>query len=158
MGMATTMMTTATDITRERIAATEAVIRPYVRRTPLIQADLGRFRPDGGARSPSSSRCCSIPARSRRAARLPTCCCASRPRPAWSRPPAAIMARRSPMPRSGSACPRRSSCPTSPRPPRSSASGAMARSSMVGGSALCRCAGGERSPCRADRRDGGACL
>jgi len=43
MGMATTMMTTATDITRERIAATEALIRPYVRRTPLIQADLGDF-------------------------------------------------------------------------------------------------------------------
>ena len=43
MGMATTMMTTATDITRERIAATEALIRPYVRRTPLIQADLADF-------------------------------------------------------------------------------------------------------------------
>jgi len=43
MGMAATMMTTATDITRDRIAATEALIRPYVRRTPLIQADLADF-------------------------------------------------------------------------------------------------------------------
>src|SRR5215475_13838573 len=31
------------DITRERIAATEAVIRPYVRRTPLLAADLADF-------------------------------------------------------------------------------------------------------------------
>src|ERR1700749_982938 len=36
-------MTTSNDITRERIAATEAVIRPYVRRTPLLHADLGVF-------------------------------------------------------------------------------------------------------------------
>jgi len=41
--MTTTTMTTPTDITRERIAATEALIRPYVRRTPLIQADLADF-------------------------------------------------------------------------------------------------------------------
>ena len=32
-----------TDITRERIAATEAVIRPYVRRTPLVAADMADF-------------------------------------------------------------------------------------------------------------------
>ncbi|QOZ79581.1 threonine/serine dehydratase [Bradyrhizobium sp. CCBAU 53351] len=31
------------DITRERIAATEAVIRPHIRRTPLVQADLADF-------------------------------------------------------------------------------------------------------------------
>lgn len=31
------------DITRERIAATEAVIRPHIRRTPLLQADLADF-------------------------------------------------------------------------------------------------------------------
>ena len=36
-------MTAPTDITRERIAATEAAIRPYVRRTPLLQADLADF-------------------------------------------------------------------------------------------------------------------
>src|SRR5262252_11009568 len=30
-------------ITRERIAATEAVIRPYIRRTPLVAADLADF-------------------------------------------------------------------------------------------------------------------
>ena len=36
-------MTATTDITRERIAATEAVIRPHVRRTPLIVADLADF-------------------------------------------------------------------------------------------------------------------
>jgi threonine dehydratase len=36
-------MTTSNDITRERIAATEAVIRPYVRRTPLLDAELGDF-------------------------------------------------------------------------------------------------------------------
>ncbi len=36
-------MTATTDITRERIAATEAVIRPYVRRTPIVTADLGDF-------------------------------------------------------------------------------------------------------------------
>jgi threonine dehydratase len=36
-------MTATTDITRERIAATEAVIRPYVRRTPLLHADLADF-------------------------------------------------------------------------------------------------------------------
>jgi threonine dehydratase len=32
-----------TSITRERIAATEAVIRPYIRRTPLLEADLADF-------------------------------------------------------------------------------------------------------------------
>lgn len=32
-----------THITRERIAATEAVIRPYVRRTPCLAADLADF-------------------------------------------------------------------------------------------------------------------
>lgn len=36
-------MTATMDITRERIAATEAVIRPHIRRTPLLQADLGDF-------------------------------------------------------------------------------------------------------------------
>ncbi|MCK1732478.1 threonine/serine dehydratase [Bradyrhizobium sp. 138] len=37
------IMTVTMDITRERIAATEAVIRPHVRRTPLLQADLADF-------------------------------------------------------------------------------------------------------------------
>ncbi|WP_271529815.1 threonine/serine dehydratase [Bradyrhizobium sp. CCBAU 25338] len=37
------IMTATMDITRERIAATEAVIRPHVRRTPLLQADLSDF-------------------------------------------------------------------------------------------------------------------
>lgn len=32
-----------TNITRERIAATEAVIRPHIRRTPLLAADLADF-------------------------------------------------------------------------------------------------------------------
>src|SRR5580704_9565321 len=36
-------MAVTTDITRERIAATEAAIRPYVRRTPLFAADLADF-------------------------------------------------------------------------------------------------------------------
>jgi threonine dehydratase len=36
-------MAATTEITRERIAATEAVIRPYVRRTPLLRADLADF-------------------------------------------------------------------------------------------------------------------
>lgn len=36
-------MTATMDITRERIAATEAVIRPHIRRTPLLQADLADF-------------------------------------------------------------------------------------------------------------------
>src|SRR5215470_17177833 len=36
-------MRETTSITRERIAATEAVIRPYVRRTPLLAADLADF-------------------------------------------------------------------------------------------------------------------
>jgi threonine dehydratase len=36
-------MTASPDITRERIAATEAVIRPHVRRTPLFQTDLADF-------------------------------------------------------------------------------------------------------------------
>ena len=36
-------MTATTDITRERIAATEAVIRPHIRRTPLVHADLADF-------------------------------------------------------------------------------------------------------------------
>jgi threonine dehydratase len=39
----TATMTTTTDITRERIAATDALIRPYIRRTPLVQADLSDF-------------------------------------------------------------------------------------------------------------------
>jgi threonine dehydratase len=36
-------MAATPDITRERIAATEAVIRPYVRRTPMLAADLADF-------------------------------------------------------------------------------------------------------------------
>lgn len=36
-------MTATMDITRERIAATEALIRPHIRRTPLLQADLSDF-------------------------------------------------------------------------------------------------------------------
>jgi threonine dehydratase len=36
-------MPATSNITRERIAATEAVIRPYVRRTPLLRADLADF-------------------------------------------------------------------------------------------------------------------
>ena len=32
-----------TEITRERIATTEAMIRPYIRRTPLVAADLADF-------------------------------------------------------------------------------------------------------------------
>ncbi len=36
-------MTATMDITRERIAATEAVIRPHIRRTPLLRADLADF-------------------------------------------------------------------------------------------------------------------
>ncbi len=37
------IMTATMDITRERIAATEAVIRPHIRRTPLLQANLADF-------------------------------------------------------------------------------------------------------------------
>jgi threonine dehydratase len=37
------MMADVTDITREHITATETVIRPYVRRTPLLAADLADF-------------------------------------------------------------------------------------------------------------------
>jgi threonine dehydratase len=33
----------STDITREHIAATETVIRPYIRRTPILNADLADF-------------------------------------------------------------------------------------------------------------------
>jgi threonine dehydratase len=36
-------MTDTGSITRERIAATEAVIRPFVRRTPLVTADMAEF-------------------------------------------------------------------------------------------------------------------
>jgi threonine dehydratase len=36
-------MTGISDITRERIAATETVIRPHIRRTPLLEADLADF-------------------------------------------------------------------------------------------------------------------
>jgi threonine dehydratase len=36
-------MTPASPITHERIAATEAAIRPYVRHTPLLEADLADF-------------------------------------------------------------------------------------------------------------------
>jgi threonine dehydratase len=36
-------MNQITPITRERIAATEAVIRPYVRRTPLVETDMSDF-------------------------------------------------------------------------------------------------------------------
>src|SRR6202047_4242866 len=34
---------TDTSITRERIAATETTIRPFVRRTPLLKADMADF-------------------------------------------------------------------------------------------------------------------
>jgi threonine dehydratase len=37
------LMTDTTQITRERIAATEATIRPYVRRTPLLATDMADF-------------------------------------------------------------------------------------------------------------------
>src|SRR4051812_27731767 len=37
------IMTATMDINRERIAATEAVIRPHIRRTPLVEADLADF-------------------------------------------------------------------------------------------------------------------
>jgi threonine dehydratase len=37
------MMDQVAPITRERIAATEAVIRPFIRRTPLLAADLSDF-------------------------------------------------------------------------------------------------------------------
>ncbi|MCA1415751.1 threonine/serine dehydratase [Bradyrhizobium sp. NBAIM20] len=37
------IMTATIDINRERIAATEPVIRPHIRRTPLVQADLADF-------------------------------------------------------------------------------------------------------------------
>ncbi|RXH16760.1 threonine/serine dehydratase [Bradyrhizobium guangzhouense] len=37
------IMTATSDINRDRIAATEAVIRPHVRRTPLIEANLADF-------------------------------------------------------------------------------------------------------------------
>ena len=36
-------MTNPTEITRERIAATETTIRPFVRRTPLLKADMADF-------------------------------------------------------------------------------------------------------------------
>jgi threonine dehydratase len=36
-------MTPASPITRERIAATEGVIRPHIRRTPMLKADLADF-------------------------------------------------------------------------------------------------------------------
>src|SRR5579872_1988904 len=36
-------MVDTTQITRERIKATQAVIRPYVRRTPLVKADMADF-------------------------------------------------------------------------------------------------------------------
>src|SRR5580692_4160229 len=42
-------MTSASPITRERIAATESVIRPHVRHTPLLQADLADFGLPPGA-------------------------------------------------------------------------------------------------------------
>src|SRR4051794_35520057 len=37
------IMTATMDINRERIAATEAVIRPHIRRTPLVEGDLADF-------------------------------------------------------------------------------------------------------------------
>src|SRR5579864_3921928 len=37
------IMTATSDINRDRIAATETVIRPHIRRTPLVQADLADF-------------------------------------------------------------------------------------------------------------------
>ncbi|KJC54885.1 threonine dehydratase [Bradyrhizobium sp. LTSP849] len=37
------IMTATTDITPERIASTEAVIRPHIRRTPLLTANLADF-------------------------------------------------------------------------------------------------------------------
>src|SRR3954466_3564725 len=37
------IMTATMDINRERIAAIEAVIRPHIRRTPLVEADLADF-------------------------------------------------------------------------------------------------------------------
>src|SRR5690349_25161899 len=37
------VMADITPITRERIAATEKTIRPYIRRTPLLRVDPGDF-------------------------------------------------------------------------------------------------------------------
>ena len=63
------------------------------------------FRPAHPRACCSSWNCCSTPARSRRAARSPTCCCATCRRPAWSRRRAAITARPSPMRRGGCGVP-----------------------------------------------------
>ena len=82
------------EISRDPIATAYNRIRPYVRKTPVIDctgADFG-LPP---ARSSSSSSICSTPVRSRHAARSPICCCARCRQPAWSPPRAAITAPRS---------------------------------------------------------------
>ena len=93
------IMTATSDINRERIAATEAVIRPHIRRTPVVEADLADFGLPAAPVMLQARAAAALRARSRRAAPSPICCCARCRRPASSRPRAAITARRSPTPR-----------------------------------------------------------
>ena len=151
-------MTATSDVNRDRIAATEAVIRPHVRRTPIVEVDLadfglpaapvtlklellqhaGSFKTRGafanlltraGARGRRRRR---VGRQSRRRRRLRGAC--------------------------GSACPRRIFVPTSPRRPRSSASAATAPTSWSAATAMPTRWPPARRWIAADRRAAGARL
>ncbi len=110
-------------VSRDQITSTYELIRPYLRRTPMLESKPPIWS-SAAARLPSSWSSCSTRDRSRRVARLPICCrvpCRTRE---WWRHRAAIMDSPLPMPRTSWGSLRPSSCRTCARRPSRSASGA----------------------------------
>ena len=148
-------MTATMDITREHIAATEAVIRPYVRRTPVVRVDLGDF---GLPAAPVTFKLemlqhsGSFKARGAFANLL------------LRKPPAAgvVAASGGNHGVAVAYAAQRLGMPATIFVPDITSPAKLERIRSCGaqaggrGHALCRCARGERSACRADRRDGGA--
>jgi hypothetical protein len=124
------------EITRSRIETAERLIRPYVRRTPVLTIDARELGLEGGpahaqVRADAALGLVQGARRVRQPADAARC-----PSGASS---AAVgrqsRASRSRTPRGRSACGRRSSCRACPRPPRSSASADYGADLEVGGAA-----------------------
>ena len=84
-------MSAETQITPERISRTEALIRPHIRRTPVLSVDMVDF---GRAAFPVQLKleCLQLPVPSRHAAPFPIFCNATSRRLGWSRLRAAMTA------------------------------------------------------------------
>ena len=79
----------ATLVNRQAIVSIDALIRPYLRRTPVIRVDRADF---GLPPGPLVLKLELLQHTGSFKARVPsrTCCCVISPRPAWWPPPAAI--------------------------------------------------------------------